>query len=238
MSASFLEVAESRAAAATLPASGDSAPDARAASPPVEFCFTETFAETEKVHFQLILLGGATYVWIGTDEGRQDSLAMGVPSTKGPPAAGTTLIGGGTISDAASQAMAQRLARKLGRSVFVSSNLRDDGELRMFAERTVIAALRRTATPEASKPPALASPALPPPMSIAALPPLPSSNGGSGGGGGGGVDRAVTSRLAGGSAADDAAGGARVFEVFESATALGAAGARIILDAARVRNCT
>ena len=43
--------------------------------------FSESFAEQDLLHFQIILLGGATYVWVGTEDGRQDALAMGVPST-------------------------------------------------------------------------------------------------------------------------------------------------------------
>ena len=219
MSASYLTAAAARSAEAGSAAAAPHAP-----SPLQQLCFTETFAQTDHVHFQLTRLGAATYLWIGSDEGCQQSLAMGVPSTvrTGPPAAGTTLLGGGT-ADGASQTMAQRLARKLGQPVFVSMNLKDDAALRMFAERHALAALQRVGGTSAASAAAATPPPAPPPPGA---PPLPAQK--SGGGGGGGASAAAAA-----GSADDAAAGARVFEVFESPSALGERGAALVLAAAR-----
>ena len=116
--------------------------------------FSATYAETEAVHFQLIHLGGqSTYLWIGGDDTRLDMLALGVPNIQGggggaPPASGTMLLGTG--SDVTSQTMAQRLARRLGHPVFVSYNLRDDPELRGFAEKQALSKLLELIKPGAA----------------------------------------------------------------------------------------
>lgn len=201
--------------------------------------FSESFAEQDLLHFQIILLGGATYVWVGTEDGRQDALAMGVPSTiASRPPAGTTLLGASN-TDGASQAMAQRLSRKLGHPVFVSVNLGSkdaDGELRFFAERQVLEALKRgpkLAPAEASVEGVAAltladaaAPTPPPPApkeaearaAKAGAPILPLR------GGGNAFSVAAT---------DAAAGvGARVFEVFEDADVLGERATALLLEAA------
>ena len=118
---------------------------------PIVQTFSDTFMETDELHFQIMSLGEAIYLYIGNEEARQDNLALGVPQT-GPstlPASGTTLLGSG--SDAASQTMAQRLAKKLGQPVFVSMNLKDDPELRVFAERRALTALQQIVPAAASK---------------------------------------------------------------------------------------
>lgn len=201
--------------------------------------FSESFAEQDLLHFQIILLGGATYVWVGTEDGRQDALAMGVPSTiASRPPAGTTLLGASN-TDGASQAMAQRLSRKLGHPVFVSVNLGSkdaDGELRFFAERQVLEALKlgpKLAPAEASVEGvaaltlADAAAPTPPPAAPkeaearaakAGAPILPLR------GGGNAFSVAAT---------DAAAGvGARVFEVFEDADVLGERATALLLEAA------
>lgn len=71
--------------------------------------FSESFAEQDLLHFQIILLGGATYVWVGTEDGRQDALAMGVPSTiASRPPAGTTLLGASNTDGASAPWPARR----------------------------------------------------------------------------------------------------------------------------------
>ena len=200
--------------------------------------FSESFAEQDLLHFQIILLGGATYVWVGTEDGRQDALAMGVPSTiASRPPAGTTLLGASN-TDGASQAMAQRLSRKLGHPVFVSVNLGSkdaDGELRFFAERQVLEALKlgpKRAPAEASVEGvaaltlADAAAPTPPPAAPkeaearaakAGAPILPLRGGGN----------------AFSVASPDATGvGARVFEVFEDADVLGEKATALLLEAA------
>ena len=106
----------------------------------------------EKVFFQLLWLEGGAYLWIGSGDHRLDSLAVGVPASAGArgraatPSA-TTLLGGHE-GDAGSQRLAQRLSSKVGRPIFVSLNLRDDPQLRLFAEREAVAALTaRVAAP-------------------------------------------------------------------------------------------
>ena len=56
------------------------------------------------------------------------------------PASGASLIGGQS-GDSASETMAKRLAHKLGHPVFVSISIRDDVELRAWAERQALMAL-------------------------------------------------------------------------------------------------
>ena len=94
--------------------------------------WSEKFLDADTVFFQIISLGEATYVWVGHEDARLDSLALGVPSPLTPTAAGTTLLGSG--ADPASKSMAQRLAKKLGQPVFVAMTLRDDPDLRFFAQ--------------------------------------------------------------------------------------------------------
>ena len=123
-----------------------------AASPPIVTTFSETFAETETICFQIIDLGEATYLWIGSEEARMDHLALGVPMTKGSmPASGTTLLG--SSSDAASQTMAQRLAKKLGRPVFVSLNLKDEPNLRHYVSHGFVVIFPYVISPKKDKSP-------------------------------------------------------------------------------------
>ena len=96
--------------------------------------FTRVLDDT-KVHFHLLDLGAATYLWIGGADGAMSALAVALPATK-QPAAGTTLLG--SSSDVGSQSLAQRLSRRLGRPVFVSLNLPDVAHLRAFAEREAL----------------------------------------------------------------------------------------------------
>ena len=71
--------------------------------------FTRVLDDT-KVHFHLLDLGAATYLWIGGADGAMSALAVALPATK-QPAAGTTLLG--SSSDVGSQSRAQRLSRRL-----------------------------------------------------------------------------------------------------------------------------
>ena len=88
--------------------------------------------DAERVYFQIMRFGEATYLWIGSGEARQDVLAYGVPGVQGSahPATGRSLIGG-QGGDMASETMSKRLAQKLGHPVFVSISLKDDAELRL-----------------------------------------------------------------------------------------------------------
>ena len=217
---------EAERATATAASVGTAAEPVAPPSPPAPVVtFTEQFVDAEAVCFQLIQLGQSSYVWIGTQECRQDSLAMGVPSAFGPPAAGTTLLGGGSAYDGVSQTMAQRLARKLGHPVFVSMNLRDDAELRFFAERHVLAALTGK-RPAATTSAGAAAQTLPLP-----LPPKPASSAASSACAASAPTSSGTTAAVG---ADAGRGhGARVFDVFDSAETLGAAGGAGLLEAAR-----
>ena len=105
--------------------------------------FSDVFADSEALLFQLILLGESTYVWVGTEDSRLDSLAVSVPSPYSSVPPGTTLLGGG--ADAGSQTKAQRLTRKLARPVFVSLNVRDDPDLHFFLQKRVLRALTESA---------------------------------------------------------------------------------------------
>jgi len=211
--------------------------------------FSESFAEQELVHFQLVLLGSATYAWIGTEEGRQDVIAMGVPSSSsgGSPASGTMLLGAG-VSDGASQTMAQRLARKLGQPVFVSMNLGEDkdGMMRLFAERQVLEALKRSGVAPAAGSTSLArTPRFiessfttkdvyekwlksQSSTSIAASSTLPLR-------GGGDVQSSASSAGPPHPTAIDASAGVgvRTFDIFDDAGALGDQATALLLEAAR-----
>lgn len=172
--------------------------------------WSEKFLDSETVFFQIISLGQATYVWIGNEEAKLDSLAMGVPSPHGPTGVGTVLLGSG--ADSASKAMAQRLSKKLGHPVFVAMTLRDDSDLRFFAQRRVIETLQGQAPPPAAPKPAAAASKAEPSASAAA-----------------GTQASGSSAMT----TNDAGVGTRVHEVFESGEKLGAASARIVVEAAQ-----
>jgi 6-phosphogluconolactonase len=112
------------------------------AAPQLLETFSESFMDAEQVFFQIMRFGEATYLWMGHAEARQDVLAYGVPgaANQARPASGTSLIGGQS-GDSASETMAKRLAHKLGHPVFVSISIRDDVELRAWAERQALMAL-------------------------------------------------------------------------------------------------
>jgi hypothetical protein len=170
----------------------------------------------ERVHFQLAVLDGGIYLWIGCDDARLDSLAVGVPAAVGGRSGGlpsaTTLLGGGD-GDASSQLLAQRLSCKFGRPVIVSLNLRDDPQLRIFAEREALRALAVYA-PSAAPAAAVAAPAAAASCACApsALPAAPSSAAAARAGGIAGAD----------GGADGPGRGARTREVFDDADALAA----------------
>ena len=170
------------------------------------------YAEAETVHFQLIQLGGASYVWIGSAEGTLDTLSLGVPASnpKLPPS-GTTLMGSG--ADGASRTMAQRLARKLSHPVFVSINIRDDAELRLFAERNVLAALKGAPPPPPQTPPAASA--------VEPAPAAPAS-----------VGSSFRPGLSVGTTAPDHGVGARTHETCATPEALGDAAVGLLLAAA------
>ena len=196
-------------------------------------CFSERYMDGEEVVFQIIQLPGATYLWIGTPEARQENLAMGVPSAsaRGPPAAGTTLLGGGlTSNEGVSQIIAQRLARKLGKPVFVSFNLRDEAELRLFAERHALEGLKRVG---ASAPKevgvgvasAAVTPAAVDSMSTSTVSTsIPAASIGDA------IPPAATPAAA--QQVSDTGVGARSFDVFDTPASLGDAAAAILLGAA------
>ena len=184
-------------------------------APPDVKTFSDTFADTDEIFFQIMSLGGSTYLWMGNEEARQDNLALGVPQNVGSaPASGTTLMG--TTSDEASKTMAQRLAKKLGQPVFVSMNLKDDVALRAFAERRALSALLEM------QPGAVASAAA---AAAAAAKPKAAT-----------ADAAGTAASASSCAAapDEVGVGARTYEVFEEKSdALGARASAMLLDAAK-----
>eukprot|EP00967_Tisochrysis_lutea_P038904 scaffold46618_cov31-Tisochrysis_lutea.AAC.2 len=104
----------------------------------------------ERVFFQLFALDGAVYVWIGGDDSRFDSLGVGVPAAELgrslPTMPSATMLLGGREGDAGSQLLAQRLSRRLGMPTFVSLNLREDPQLRLFAEKEVLRVLSESLT--------------------------------------------------------------------------------------------
>jgi hypothetical protein len=170
----------------------------------------------EKVFFQLYVLEGVVYLWIGAEDTRFDSLGVGVPAAKGAgskamPSA-TTLLGGGG-GDAGSQLLAQRLSRKFGLPVFVSLNVRDDPQVRFFAEKEALRALAEHVTPAGE-------PAQTPPTSAAALTPA--------------VAESAAAMSSGGvsAGADRPGRGARVREVFDVTDDLAQRAADLLLEAA------
>ena len=180
---------------------------AEAGAQPLVESFTERFLDNEAIHFQIMRFGEATYVWIGSQEARQDTLAYAVP-TPGmqPPASGRSLLGGGN-GDSASETMSKRLAAKLGHPVFVSISIRDEPDIRAFAERTALVALIKGRPTGAAQPP---KPSAPPDVSDP-----PSVSGTS-------------------SASSGKPGvGARTYEVFEAGDKLGDSAAAMLLEAAK-----
>ena len=184
---------------------------------------SETYAEQEVVLLQLILLGEATYVWAGAEDSRLDTLSVAVPSPYSQVPPGTTLLG--SSADGASQTMAQRLTRKLGRPVFVSLNVREDPDLHFFVQQRVLRALAEAAEegPPSQAPPSL----LPLPAAAQAriaaaahATPMP-------------VDHTSALALpAVGVMPEDSAAGARTFSVYESGEPLALAACQMLLGAA------
>lgn len=174
----------------------------------------------EKFFFQLFVLEGAVYLWIGMDDSRFDSLGIGVPAAKGGrsgsmPSA-TTLIGG-SGGDAGSQLLAQRLSRKFGLPLFVSLNLRDEPQLRLFAEKEALRALAEHVSPAQGT---VGSRVEAPALSAAARTPAAAESGAACSPGG----------LSAG--ADHPGRGARVREVFEVHDDLAHRAAELLLEAA------
>lgn len=190
--------------------------------------FSESFMDAERVYFQIMRFGEATYLWIGSGEARQDVLAYGVPGVQGSahPATGRSLIGG-QGGDMASETMSKRLAQKLGHPVFVSISLKDDAELRGWAERQALAALVKGRGAGANTAPTEISDITVDAASASAS--IASSAGGS---------NPLPSLMANASAAGAAAAagrgvGARTYEVFESTDKLGEAATALLLASAR-----
>jgi len=176
----------------------------------------------ERLFFQLFALEGAVYLWVGGEDARLDSLAVGVPAPQsgraGAMPSGTTLLGGAE-GEAGSQMLAQRLSRKLGRPVFISLNLRDDPQLRFFAEKEALRALTAHfagSAPEGAAPPAAPAAAPAAPRAVAAA-----------------AGASASAKAAGASAGGDGPGrGARTREVFEVTDALAERAAEMLLEAA------
>ena len=182
-------------------------------NPQVE-AFSERFLDNEAIHFQIMRFGEATYVWIGSHEARQDTLAYAVPTPGMPqPASGRSLLGGGN-GDVASEAMSKRLAAKLGHPVFVSISIRDEPDIRTFAERTALVALIKGRQAGAAQPPKPSTPA--------DVSDRHSTS-----------DTTSASSGKAGATADERGVGARTYEVFEASEKLGDSAAAMLLEAAR-----
>ena len=107
--------------------------------------WADNFMEADQLFFQLISMVDSLYVWVGAEDARLDSLALGVPAPRSSGShrlpTGTTLLSTG--ADSGSQQFAQRLTKKLGHPVFVSLNIKDDMQLRLYAEKKVVEAISR-----------------------------------------------------------------------------------------------
>ncbi|KAL3902279.1 MAG: hypothetical protein SGPRY_012131, partial [Prymnesium sp.] len=90
--------------------------------------------EGEELRAQLLLCEGGVYLWVGTAHARMDSLAASLPPRRGGGASsvpvGSTIMGG--EAGGASQAMAGRLSRRLGRPAFVSLSISEEPGLQLF----------------------------------------------------------------------------------------------------------
>ena len=185
--------------------------------------FSEMFMETEAIHFQIMRFGEATYVWIGHNEARQDTLAYGIPSALGKPGQPTTAgtLLGGQGGDSASETMAKRLAQRLKHPVFVSISLKEEPDLRAWAERKALAALLKSqgngaAMDVSDKSTAGIASSVPPSIASVAAP-----------------RAGTTTELGSSSESGDVGIGARTYEVFENSDTLGTAASALLISAAQ-----
>ena len=170
----------------------------------------------EPVLFQIIVIGDSTCVWVGTSEMTHNSLALAMPSMRqGQMPTGTTLLGA-NHADAGAQRMAQRLTKRLGKPIFLSLNVRDEPELRQFAEANVLKALQALAPAPASTP-AVAPAAAPAAAAPAAAPPDAT---------------ATAAATTTGTSGEPSGAGVRKLEVFADSESLQARAAALLLAAA------
>lgn len=107
----------------------------------------------QDVHFHVIRMSQAFFLWIGDDSKQLNDLAVAMPplSVGGSvsPGVSTRLIGNNSM-DALSQSIAQKLAKRTGCQVFVSVNLKNvDKSAELELQKRIIEEL--TINPRAFK---------------------------------------------------------------------------------------
>eukprot|EP00899_Mesostigma_viride_P007975 jgi/Mesvir1/17179/Mv07600-RA.1 len=123
-----------------------------ATSPGMRYFQFSKEASDAILHFQILEMQAQVYVWVGTKP-RMSDLCAAIKTRMADTPAVTQLLPFGISTEGHGAVMAQRLAKKLGRPVLVSSNLPPDvASLQPFAEKTVIDALRRIAATDAAAP--------------------------------------------------------------------------------------
>ncbi|KAF6263446.1 hypothetical protein COO60DRAFT_1489739 [Scenedesmus sp. NREL 46B-D3] len=122
-------------------------------------CFTEA-APDATLYFQIIDLGQQLYVWVSVGGAKFQNLYLAIQSRMDPNPSIATLLPDAASGGAAG--MAQRLVRRVGRSVVCSCNLPANAEvLQVFAERRLCQELESmglTTSSSSSKAAAAASP--------------------------------------------------------------------------------
>ncbi|KAL4452358.1 hypothetical protein ABPG75_008020 [Micractinium tetrahymenae] len=131
------------AAAAQGPTSGVGTAAGPAPSGLVQHAFSATYQEEHQLFFQLVVLERQIFAWVGTAPPRLASLCLATPTRLDPVPAATSLLPGPGTADEDLVSMAQRLAKRSGRSVALSVNLPASQPLmRAFAEKRLLQELQ------------------------------------------------------------------------------------------------
>ncbi|XP_013409231.1 proteasome assembly chaperone 4 [Lingula anatina] len=97
--------------------------------------FSGRLKETD-VNFHVLKLHDSFMLWIGTEPAKMDDLSMAMPTRFDSMPLGTQVLGEST--DLTSTSLAQKLAKKTGKQVFVSFNMAADSELVLRVEERVM----------------------------------------------------------------------------------------------------
>ncbi|EDO37073.1 predicted protein, partial [Nematostella vectensis] len=87
------------------------------------------------VHFQVLKMSGSLYFWIGTSASLSNLCVAMQTKYEDMPATSCLL---GTIADVTSSTLAQKLAKRTKKQIFVSYNLQMDTSYMSLVEKAVI----------------------------------------------------------------------------------------------------
>ncbi|XP_070536137.1 proteasome assembly chaperone 4-like [Ptychodera flava] len=109
-------------------------------------CSTQIYNFSERllqqlVHFHALKLTDSVFLWIGTGTANLSSLAVAMTTKFDNIPASASLLG--ETSDTPSMSLAQKLAKKTGKQIFVSYNLQTDPMLLPLVEKRLIEEIDR-----------------------------------------------------------------------------------------------